>query len=230
MLITITVDHEVLDRLFETARSAIEANRALSFQLTMASTALPAKHDLWFLLLDDLDVSEDQWYPITQFELNPTIARLRDATDVRPRKPDESSRDRARFNVQLDEVRAGMYSDRLRFSSASMSGRITYPVELRESVTTVEIEEYERDWHTREYPEEAFPGTFYFYPESGQLDLTLRFTRRDFEVLIPVILGSRKVELSVSLTATKAEIAAAKEVLHGEIASYGVTFNAAKGQ
>jgi hypothetical protein len=53
MDITIMVDHEVLDRLFETAQSAIDAGRVLSFKLTLA-LALPAKI---FIVADDLDVS-----------------------------------------------------------------------------------------------------------------------------------------------------------------------------
>ncbi|MCP1768649.1 hypothetical protein [Bradyrhizobium japonicum] len=57
--IAVMVDHDVLDRLFETARSTIEANRVLGLSLTVASTALPIK-SLGFIILDDLDVSQDQ--------------------------------------------------------------------------------------------------------------------------------------------------------------------------
>ena len=107
-----------------------------------------------------------------------------------------------------------------------MSGRITHPTELPECRVAVTIEEYERDWETGEYSDEAFPGTFAYSPDYGtSLSLTLHFRQRDFEVLMPVILGSPTVILSVSLRATKAEIAATtKEYLFGEITPYTFLF------
>jgi len=230
--ITIRVDHEVLDRLFETAQCAMDASRVLSFKLALA-LALPAKI---FIVPDDLDVSEDRWYPVTEFELNPTVIRLRDGNDFRPRAPTPnlSSLDRARLNVRLDEVRAELHSDRLRFSSARMSGKVTGTAEMQDVETSVEIQEYGRDRWTREYPEEASAGVFQFYPDTGhgrQLYLELHFTRRDSEVLIPIILSSPTVYLSVSLSVTKADLAAvAKESLLGDITSFSFSFCATKGQ
>jgi hypothetical protein len=123
--IIIMVDHEVLDRLFETARSAIGAKRALSFTMTMASTALPANTKGW-LLLDDLDVSEDQSYPIIEFELGPTILRLKDEA-VRPRSPRRepyrSSEESASFNVRFDEVQTEIRSDQLQFTGQQYPAR-----------------------------------------------------------------------------------------------------------
>jgi len=99
---------------------------------------------------------------------------------------------------------------------------------MHEVETSVEIQEYERDRWTREYPEEASPGVFQFYPDSGhgrQLYLELHFTRRDSEALIPIILSSPTVNLSVSLVVTKADLtAAAKESLLGDIASFSFSF------
>jgi hypothetical protein len=230
MVIDIMVDHEVLDR----PRSAIEAmskldldpvEQGLSFTLTIASTELSSEDGFDFILPDDLDVSEDRKYPVILFGLYYSKDFPLRAT--RPRMPRTLPENGAHFDVQLDEVGARMDSYQLRFSSAWMSGRITRAAILRDSEATVEIVEYERD-DTNKYADEAFPGTFCFYPESGQLHLTLHFTRRDFDVLIPTILGSPKVGLSVWLSATKVQIAATKEVLQGEVTVYDFSFGGRK--
>ena len=82
---------------------------------------------------------------------------------------------------------------------------------------------------TLDYPEEAFPGAFYFNPvNDGHLSLTLRLTLHDSRNLIPIILASPEVEVAVWLSATKADIAATKEALRGDIISYEFSFRATK--
>jgi hypothetical protein len=159
--------------------------------------------------------------------------KLSVATDLRPRAP-RTSHGGPEFAVQLDEVEA-LTDSQLRFSTAHISGRIIeHPTKLPPNCKVdVTIVEYESDWNTdAHYPDEAFPGTFSFTPDySAWLGLTLHFTRRDFEVLMPVILGSPTVILLVSLSATEAEMVATKEqYLRGEIKSYRFIFKATKGQ
>jgi hypothetical protein len=106
---------------------------------------------------------------------------------------------------------------------------VIYPREFRDREVRVEIKEYKLDRRTGEYPEEAFPGAFYFNADGGgYLALTLHFVRSDFEVLIPIILSSPTVHLSASLSVTQAEIANTKEVLRGEITRHSFSFSATK--
>jgi hypothetical protein len=227
IIIQIGVGHEVLDRLFETASRAIEDNRVLSFTLTMTSATPPAKR---WISPDDLDVSEDHSYPVTDFELTPTVIRLSDPTDPRPQNPGRSSSpDITQLNVRLNEVRAEMHSDRLRYSFAAMSGNVTRPAELRDVETRMEIKEFERDRRTGDYLGEALPGVFFFSPDhDGYLDLTLYFTLRDHETLIPILLGSPSVELSVWLSVAGPRLISTKEPMHGDVTSYTFSFRATK--
>lgn len=226
--VVIHVTDDNLDRIWEVARGSIGAKHLLSLSLTMASNALPAR-ELRFMLPDDLDISDDHRYPISSFSLSPTIQRLRDPVENRPRRPQRKWSAYASFSAKLNEVRAEMYGETLQLSKAWLEGKITQPSERRGVSTSIEIEEYERDLGTNEYPDEAAPGAYVYSPENaGYLSLVLRFTQRDFDRVLPLLLSARNSYLDVSLDVSKTHLMASKETVRGDLMSFSFRLDSTK--
>jgi len=226
--VAVAVEHDTLDRLYKTARGAIDGRKALGLSVMAASTKLSDTG--WsFLLPEDLDVSEDRPYPVVAFSLTPLVT---DLPDARPKRPPYERRERTTLAIRMTDMRADLSSWDMRCSKMMIGGEVIGQQPFKGISADIEIVEFEKDLDTDQFPKEAHPGAFSFYPSdqgaSTSFGLALYFTPMDFERVMPLLLASRGSILEVSLNASRQEIEAARETLYGDIHSF--TFGLRSGQ
>jgi len=226
--VVIAVDHDTLDRVWGAANGTFADRRALALNVVICSSTFPDYSDrrVGGGICDDLDVSEDQIYPVKNFYLKPTNIRLPERAEVRPRIHPLSSKDHVSFGLIVDKVEITM-DERLQFRKIVLDESESSH-ELKQSrkrpYMSVEISEYEIDSETEEYPDIAWCGNFFFAPKPTQLgddidylNVNLWFTRHDFGKAVPLFLTSTKIVLEVSLDICKADLEMAKDRIYGNV-------------
>ena len=229
--IAIAVDHDTLDRLYGTARGTIEGRKVLGLNLMASSKAFEGLGYGW-PRPEDLDVSEDRAYPVVAFSLTPMLADLPDPRDARPARPAYERQERTPLTIKVTDMRADLESWSLKPFKIMIGGEIVGQQSLKGLSVDIDIVEFERDMRTGQYPNEAYPGEFSFYPKDGTstpfFKLVLNFTPRDFERMTPLLLASRGSIIEASLNTTRQEIETAREPLYGDIQS--LSFGLRSGQ